>query len=94
MRGDSYFTLLEGREDVFRRIEDVALEQLQRMARELMCDPGEDPLVQLRIAVIVARQSAWLGDERPGVDHCEQRENQRGDRPVGAEDPACRRAAR
>ena len=43
---------------VVRRIEDVGLEQVQRIARQLVRDPRQDPLVQLGVGVVVARITA------------------------------------
>ena len=53
-------------------IEDVAFEEMRRRAGELVGDPGQDPLVQLGIGVVVARQRAGGGGERPGVDDRKQ----------------------
>ena len=55
-----------------RGIKDVALEEVHRIARELMGDPREDPLVQLGIAVVVAGQIRWVDGERPGVEDGQQ----------------------
>ena len=54
------------------RIEDVAFEQLRRMAGKLVRDPGQDPLVQLGVGVVVARQCARSRDEWPRVDDGQQ----------------------
>ena len=42
--------------DVALGIEEVAVEELRGRARELVRDPREDPLVQLGVGVVVARQ--------------------------------------
>ena len=56
---------------IVRGIEDVGLEELCRMAGELVLDPGHDPLVQLSVAVVVAGVTAGSKDEGPRMQHCE-----------------------
>ena len=60
-------------------IEDVAVEEVRGRARELVRDPRQDPLVQLGVGVVVARQRRGSGRERPGVDDGEQ-QAEAGDR--------------
>ncbi len=60
-------------ERVLRGIENVGIEQPRRSVRQLVRDPGEDPFVQQRIAVVVPAQRRRIGDERPGVNDREQR---------------------
>ena len=55
------------RQRVLRRIEDVGLEQVQRIAGQLMRDPREDPFVQLGVGVVVARMRRRVERQRPGV---------------------------
>ena len=43
-----------------------------RGARQLVRHPRQDPLVQLRVAVVVARQRAGRGRQRPGMDDGQQ----------------------
>ena len=59
-------------ERVARRIEDVAVEEVQGCARELVRDPRQDPLVQLSVGVFVTRERRGIGRERPGVDDGQQ----------------------
>ena len=55
-------------------IEDVRVEQTQRVADELVRDPREDPLVQHRIAVVIARQDARRRRQRPRMHDGERNE--------------------
>ncbi len=76
------------------RIEDVPVEQVQRIARRLVRDPRHDPFVQHRVAVVVARPVSRIDDHRPGVyrrhddEKCERREPRmtRDGRPVAPGD--------
>ncbi len=56
--------------------EDVRVEQVERVADDLMRHPGEGPLVQHRVAVVVARKRRWARGQRPGMHDCQQREEQ------------------
>ena len=67
-------------------IEDVAFEEVRGCPRELVGDPRQDPLVQLGIGVVVARQRAGGGGERPGVDD-RQQQTESGDSPRFATKP-------
>ncbi len=67
-------------------IENVAVEEVRGRARELVRDPRQDPLVQLGVGVVVARQRRGIGRERPGVDDGEQ-EAEAGDRARAVDEP-------
>jgi hypothetical protein len=54
--------------------EDVRVEELTGMDRQLMRHPGEDPGVQGRVGVVEARPRRQPGGERPGVHHGQRRE--------------------
>ena len=67
-------------ERVARRIEDVAVEEVRGRARQLVRDPRQDPLVQLRRRRCSLRESvAGIARERPGVDDGQQ-QAEAGDR--------------
>ena len=63
---------------ILRRIEDVSIEQVRRVPRQLVDNPRDDPFVQLRVAVVVAREDARAGRERPGVHDRQQHEQRTG----------------
>ena len=67
-----------------RRVEDVGVEQPGRGARQLVRHPRQDPLVQLGVAVVVARQGARRGGQRPGMDDGQQHAECWGEPPAGA----------
>ena len=56
--------------------ENVRVEQVERVADDLMRHPGEGPLVQHRVAVVVARKARWARGKRPGVNDRQQREKE------------------
>ncbi len=60
-------------------IEEVPVEEPRRRAWQLMRDPRQDPLVELRVGVVVAGERAWGSDEGPGVDD-RQQQTEAGDR--------------
>ena len=61
------------REGIVRRIEDVGFEEVCRIAGKLVRNPGENPLVQLSVAVVVAGMSARSEDEGPRMQYGKQR---------------------
>ncbi len=56
--------------------EDVRVEQVERVANDLMRHPREGPLVQHRVAVVVARERRWARGQRPGMNDRQQREEE------------------
>ena len=77
-------------ERVMRRIEDVSLKQVQRIARQLVLHPGEDPLVQHHVAVVMSGQDVRRGGQRPRVHDGQQRADEGRRGPWGL--PPTRRA--
>ncbi len=67
------------RERVPLGIEDVPVEEPRRRAWQLVRHPRQNPLVELRVGVVVAGQRARGGDEWPGVDD-RQQQTEAGDR--------------
>src|SRR5206468_2873615 len=61
-------------------IEDVRVEQVDRIARQLVRDPRDRPRVQHRIAVVVAREVRGIGGERPRVNGRERDERRERDK--------------
>ena len=62
---------------VLRGIEDVGVEQPCGRVRQLVRNPGKNPFVQQRVAVVVAAQRSGFRDERPRVDDCEDHADDR-----------------
>ena len=63
-------------------MEDVRIEQMHRVGSSLVRDPGERPLVQDGVGIVVPRQMPGIGPERPGLKncHCDKKDQQRRDR--------------
>ncbi len=70
-----HHVLREG-EGAWLGVEDVGVEQVRRVERQLVTHPGEDPGVQRRVGVVEPRPRGEPGGERPGVHH-RQRGEQR-----------------
>ena len=51
-----------------------ALEQVRRVARQLMRDPRDDPGVERRVVVVEPRQVRRIARQRPGVQRRQRRE--------------------
>ena len=66
--------VLREREGVVLGIEDRRLEQVQRIAGELMLHPGHDPGVEGGVVVVEARKMRRIRGERPGVQERERDE--------------------
>ena len=62
-------------------IKDVGVEQVKWTSRQLMRDPRDRPLVEHRIAVVVARQVPGVGHERPRVHERERGEQREAAQP-------------
>ena len=69
-------------------VEDVGVEQMCRIARQLVDDPRHGPLVEQRVAVVVARQRGRRAGQRPGVRGRERGEQRERGKVPGAEPPA------
>ena len=69
--GDQVFRKGQG---VWLRVEDVGIEQGQGLHDDGVRDPGQRPLVQHRIRVVVPAPRAGSQDERPGMDEGKGRE--------------------
>ena len=52
--------------------EDVAVEEVQRIARQRVRHPRQDPGVQLRVGVVIERFAPWRAGDRPGVEDAER----------------------
>ncbi len=55
------------------RVEHVGVEEPRRRAGQLVRDPRDDELVELRVGVVVACERAGRGHERPRVDDSQQK---------------------
>src|SRR5512145_209091 len=53
-------------------MKNVRVEQADGISRQLMRHPRQDPLVEQRVAVVIAAQRAWFGHKRPRVDDRQQ----------------------
>src|ERR671912_610582 len=73
-------------------MEDVRTEQVHGITRELVLHPGDDPLVEHHVAVVVQRESSRVSCERPGMGHCQERGEEHGLRPVRTQEPLHRAA--
>ena len=60
-------------------IEDVRVEEVQRVAHDLVRQPRERPLVQDGVKVVVAGQGARRARQRPGVQHRQHYEHRQAD---------------
>jgi hypothetical protein len=69
-------------ERVLRGIEDIGLEKMKRRAGKGVRNPRQDPLVQLRIAVVVSREHGRRCRKWPGVDDGQRGTEDRREYPV------------
>ena len=74
-------------------VEGVRVEEMQRVVRELVGVPRQDPLVVNRIGRVVAREPSGSCGERPRVrdgEQDEQGERRQRKRPILVDDPRLR----
>ena len=69
------------RQRVARGVEDVRVEEVGRRSRKLMRDPGQNPLVELSVAVVVAAPRSRSRGQRPGVNDRQTGADGRSDQP-------------